>query len=279
MLPTTHRTRCTIFILLAGIVGTGIFLLPPIPQDPSYHLFADQRTFFGIPNFFDVLSNLPFCLVGGVAIFWLLRTAHDRRKFLVPQGIQTDQEWVAWFLTFCGVFLTGFGSAYYHWNPDTPRLFWDRLPMTLAFSAFFSTQLMERLGNRVGSVFLPPLVVLGGTSVVVWIHSEMEGAGDLRLYAFVQFFPLLGIPLLLTLFPPRYNRTSDIMIALAFYAAAKAAESLDRQIFFLLGGIMSGHSLKHLFAAGGAVRLLIMLQRRSFNKLGNIPILTGVKLE
>ena len=32
----------------------------PITQYPSYHNFADTRTFFGIPNFFDVISNIPF---------------------------------------------------------------------------------------------------------------------------------------------------------------------------------------------------------------------------
>src|SRR4029077_315822 len=32
-------------------------LLPPIPQDPSYHQFADQRTLLGIPNFWNVIST------------------------------------------------------------------------------------------------------------------------------------------------------------------------------------------------------------------------------
>ena len=51
---------------LAGLVGftllaiTVVFLLPPIPQDPAYHNFADQRTLYGVPNFWNVVSNLPF---------------------------------------------------------------------------------------------------------------------------------------------------------------------------------------------------------------------------
>src|SRR5258708_23386311 len=51
------------FGLLAASLG-GLVLLPPIPQDQSYHQFADQRTIFGIPNFWNVVSNLPFLVAG-----------------------------------------------------------------------------------------------------------------------------------------------------------------------------------------------------------------------
>jgi hypothetical protein len=45
-----------------------LLLLPPIPQDQSYHQFADQRTIFGIPNFWNVVSNLPFLAVGAAGL-------------------------------------------------------------------------------------------------------------------------------------------------------------------------------------------------------------------
>jgi hypothetical protein len=38
--------------------------VPRIPQAQSYHLFADQLTFLGIPHFFDVTSNVGFLVVG-----------------------------------------------------------------------------------------------------------------------------------------------------------------------------------------------------------------------
>ncbi len=47
--------------VLIGIIGLA---LHPIPQPLSYHNFADQRAWLGIPNFGDVASNLPFALVG-----------------------------------------------------------------------------------------------------------------------------------------------------------------------------------------------------------------------
>jgi hypothetical protein len=38
----------------------GLALLPKIPQAQAYHEFADQRTLLGIPNFWNVVSNIPF---------------------------------------------------------------------------------------------------------------------------------------------------------------------------------------------------------------------------
>ncbi len=49
-------------MVIAGFVG--LLALDPIPQDPNYHLFADTRSLFGIPNFFNVLSNIGFAVVG-----------------------------------------------------------------------------------------------------------------------------------------------------------------------------------------------------------------------
>ena len=89
----------------------SLLLLPPIPQDQSYHQFADQRTIFRIPNFWNVSSNLPFLMVGAVGL-WQFR--RDAAKVVF----------------FVGVFLTGIGSSLYHWNPHDGTLFWDRLPMT-----------------------------------------------------------------------------------------------------------------------------------------------------
>ena len=53
--------------LVAGSLA-GLLLLPPISQDQGYHHFADQRTLFGVPNFWNVVSNLPFMAVGSVGL-------------------------------------------------------------------------------------------------------------------------------------------------------------------------------------------------------------------
>jgi hypothetical protein len=116
--------------------------LPPLLQDQEYHQFADQRELLGIPNFWNVVSNLPFIAVGAAG---LLRFRRDAATFVL----------------FSGLFLTGFGSAYYHLNPSDSTLFWDRLPMTLCFAAILSTVVEERVDARAGVALLRPLLAIG----------------------------------------------------------------------------------------------------------------------
>jgi hypothetical protein len=85
-------------------------------------------------------------------------------------------------------------------------------------------------------------------SVFWWYAGERRGEGDLRLYGLVQFYPLLAIPLLVLLFRSRYTRSGDLLAAGACYGLGKLCEILDTRIF-ALGGVVSGHTLKHIAAA------------------------------
>src|SRR5262249_33989624 len=161
-------------VALLGLMAAALAilpLLPPIPQDPSYHQFADQRTLLGIPNFWNVISNLPFVVVGAIGLWQFGR---DRATLVL----------------FLGIFLTGFGSAYYHWNPNNDTLFWDRLPMALSFMAIFAVAVEERVSARAGAILLWPLVALAVFSLLLWRWTD-----DLRLYGWVQFFPCIALPL------------------------------------------------------------------------------------
>ncbi len=40
-------------------VSLLLFTLDPIPQNPAYHAFADSGSWFGIPNTWNVISNVP----------------------------------------------------------------------------------------------------------------------------------------------------------------------------------------------------------------------------
>ena len=124
---------------------------------------------------------------------------------------------------FLGVFLTGFTSSYYHWAPNDWGLFWDRLPMTFAFMAILANVIGERIDARAGKLLLWPLVALGVISLLVWMRFD-----DLRLYAWVQFFPCIAIPLMFWLLPPKYTGTYLWFIAAALYAAGQAARALRR---------------------------------------------------
>lgn len=245
--------RAGLFALVTVIVVVWAALRPRFGQDPSYHSFADTRLLLGVPNAFDVLSNLAFAAVGIAALLFL------RGR---PDAFVDRRERLPWLVLFVGVALTGVGSAWYHLAPDDARLVWDRLPMTLGFMGLFAALLAERVSVRMGLVLLPALLAAGLTSVVYWYVTETAGRGDLRPYYLVQFYPLLAIPLLLAVFPPRYTGAANLVVALAFYLAAKVAESYDAAIYGV-AGFVSGHTLKHLLAAVGAWWLLRMLRRRA----------------
>jgi len=253
----TNPLRLLIIGGLSFAVVLTAFFLPRFPQDPQYHRFADQRIFFGIPNFIDVLSNLPFVLTGGLGIWY------TARRLLANIDKSPESRWI--YLTylgfFAGVFFTGFGSAYYHLAPDTASLFWDRLPMTVALVSFLCAVIAERVGSRTGLVLLAPLIILGTASVIYWDFSEQLGRGDLRFYVLVQFLPLLLVPLIMLLFPSRYTRGGDLVVALIFYGLSKAGEVLDSRIY-ALGNIVGGHAIKHLLAALAICWVLRMILKR-----------------
>ena len=239
----TRGTQLVILLAVTAAAAAGISLAPPIPQDPTYHRFADSRPLGMVPNGWNVLSNLAFLFVGG---YGLLKTLE------MPAGqtagfIESRERW-PYALFLAGVTLTGIGSAYYHWAPDTPRLFWDRLPMTIGFMAFLAAVVSERIGVTAGLLLLGPLVAAGAGSVIFWRAGELQGAGDLRLYALVQFLPALLILLMLWQFPARYTGGSYLLVVLGIYAVAKLFEALDGTIFSW-GHWLSGHTLKHLAVA------------------------------
>jgi hypothetical protein len=253
----TRGARAAVLLGVIGAAVTAISLLPPIPQDPAYHRFADTRSIWGVTNGWNVLSNLPFLVVGLYGLY---------RVLTAPAGagaapfVESRERW-PYALFFAGVAMTGVGSAYYHWAPDTPRLFWDRLPMTVGFMALLAAMLAERVGVTAGLVMLGPLLAVGVGSIIYWRAGELRGAGDLRPYALVQFLPALLILLMLWLCPTRYTRGGFLVGVLAVYGAAKLFEALDGPIFSM-GYLLSGHTLKHLTVALAAWWVLQALVAR-----------------
>ncbi|HTS69602.1 MAG TPA: alkaline phytoceramidase [Terriglobia bacterium] len=253
--------RQSLRLMMLGAItlaaGTVIAFVPRVAQSPDYHHFADQRMVLGIPNFLNVISNVPFLIVGiwGLVVVLGVRGANTR------SFVTWGERWP--YIVLCvGVALTCLGSAYYHLVPNNARLVWDRLPMTLGFMSLLCAMLMERVNPRIGLLALVPLVLLGVTSVVYWYLTELRGAGDLRPYIVVQFYTLALILLMLWLFPARYTRGPDLLVALGFYVLAKIFESLDRPIYNL-GHIISGHTLKHIAAAVGIYWIFRMLALRN----------------
>ncbi len=246
-------------VLLFGIVAAisvVAYFMPRIPQDPAYSGFADRRTLLGVPNALDVLSNVPFLIVGLLGLWTVMRDAPRD-----PEAV-ARAAWLRWpyGVLFLGTTLTAFGSTWYHLEPSNARLVWDRLPMTLAFMGLIGALIAEFGSLRLARWLLVPLIAFGLWSVMHWRLTELRGAGDLRPYAVVQFGSLVVGILIVVLAPPPRRGWPLLLAALCAYVAAKLLEMYDHQIYGALG-VVSGHTLKHLAAAAGVYAVLVRWRR------------------
>ena len=257
-----HAKREKSVLMLLGffiITLAAALLVPPIAQSLSYHDFADSRSLCGVSNFGNVASNLAI-LLGGLSGLWFMFGQKARKTALT---FATAAEWWPYLFVFIGATGIAFGSAYYHYKPGNDRLIWDRLPMAIMFMALFGAIVAERVSLAAAKILTAPLIVLGIASVVGWALSESHGAGDLRFYAIVQFFPMVATPLILWIFPARYSSQSNLVGSLAWYALAKVFEMFDLQVFMATHGTVSGHTIKHILCGLSVYWLVRMLRNRN----------------
>lgn len=242
-----------ILLAVALLAVLAALLLPAVPQPPEYHDFADRRAWWGIANFLDVVSNAGFFVVGvaGLVVVARPETVFERSVERWPYAI-----------FFVGMVLTAAGSAYYHLAPDNERLFWDRLPMTVAFMSLIAAQLADRLAVRTGVALLLPLLALGAASVLHWRATERLGWGNVLPYAILQGASVLLLLVLAAANPSRYTHGSDVYGVFGVYVLAKILELADRQAYDL-GHVVSGHTLKHVVAALAGLFVCRMLMRRT----------------
>lgn len=147
-------------LLCAALVAVVWLWVPPFPQPEAYHDFADRRQVLGIPHFGDVISNVVFLLVG----FYGLR---QTRQLQARRAFQPATDAWPYYVLFLATVAVAFGSTYYHLDPDHWRLYWDRLPISLAFMAIFTAVLGERLPARVTPWLLPLLLLVGAAGATV----------------------------------------------------------------------------------------------------------------
>ncbi|HET9836663.1 MAG TPA: hypothetical protein VFR84_00415 [Candidatus Angelobacter sp.] len=232
-----------ILAICAGAVITAL-LIQPVAQPQAYHHFADQRGFFGVSHAFDVLSNVAFLVPGMLGLWFVLRAG---------QTLDAGTRW-ALAILFLGLVLTAFGSAYYHVAPDDQRLVFDRMPITIVLAGCISTLVTDRFGGAI-AWSAAALVAVG-----LWTVHHWTATGDLRWYGLYQGLAFVFAAMLLLLFPSRNHATPAIAIALLGNIAAKILELLDRPIYSL-GGIVSGHTLKHLAAGLAFVPLAFLIRQ------------------
>ena len=188
-----------ILFLVIFIIFLVFIFIDPIEQPKNYYNFSDKNNYFSVNNFWNVISNIPFIIIGLIGIY------ENKNKKLVHDNFKTTPIYSVFFL---GVFLTGFGSSWFHLNPNNATLVWDRLPMTIGFMALTTGLLSEYLYRGLQKKIFYPLLFVGFISVLYWYYSEQQGRGDLRLYVLVQFLPLLLIPLIALTHQSRFTHNN-----------------------------------------------------------------------
>ena len=105
-----------------------------------------------------------------------------------------------------------------------------------------------------------------------WYAGEVVGAGNVIPYGLYQGWSILAIVLLIALFPAtRYTHGKYLAWAAIWYGLAKVFETFDLQVYRLLGGSMSGHSIKHVLAAIGVFAIVWQLRLRRQLTPASIP--------
>ncbi len=238
-------------LLVAAAIAV-LYVYGPISQPQGYHGFADQRVLGDVPHGADVWSNLGFALVG---LWGLIRLFPQRRRPQLRQG------WPGYALFLLALIGTAAGSSYYHWAPDDFRLVWDRLPIALACAGLLAAVRCETHRSREGWAAAAVLAIVAVASVAWWHVTDTDGQDDLRPYLLLQCLPLVLIPLWQSAYRVPAADRKAFLLAIGCYALAKAAELGDHMLFDHLQ-VISGHTLKHLFATLASVVIVRRLTER-----------------
>ncbi|MBU6376728.1 MAG: hypothetical protein KGQ59_12070 [Bdellovibrionales bacterium] len=228
--------RSTRSVFLAFVVPVLILFFVawgklPVNDPPQYFQFADARLWLGIPNAWNVLTNLPF-----VVVAWMLWKTYAPELSL---AYRRPGLWLS-----AGMLLTAAGSAYFHWDPNPETLFWDRLPMTILFCSVFLLIVSDRFAESLGLSLSYPMLGASIGTILFWRFAQ-----DVRPYIVLQF-GLMVFVLLAAIFR-RSSRLSNLaLLGMGLlYIAAKLLEAKDEAVLHATGGMTAGHALKHLFAA------------------------------
>ena len=268
--PVLRRAITAEWLLYAGYAALLALacLGPHVPQAAHYHDFADQRALWGLHNALDVLSNLPFALIGALGLW--------RGVLQAPVAVRASgaRPWLA--LVFGGLLLTAVGSSYYHLAPHDWRVFWDRMGMVPVFAGVLGLAVQSVLHQRAAVVTALCVLVAGPVSLWLWLQT-----GQLLPWAVMQAG---GMVLLLVLavwqwrHPVAAPRIQwPLAAVVAWYALAKVLELGDGAVWTLSGHLLAGHGLKHVAAALALVPLVQMVQRLRNGDRQHMPAAGTIK--
>ncbi len=239
-----------VLLSLVAILGPAM----PTPEAVAQP-FADGRAWGGLPNAMDVLSNLPFAVLGawGLRRLHRLDLAHQREQrpsagtWPPPPEPPANALDCAW-LFFAGLLVTAAGSVFFHLEPDALRLAADRAGMAVAFAGLIGFAVCERVSQRAGWPAAWFTLAAGLLAVAVFHET-----GNVLPWAVLQFGGVLLV-LVLSLARPVHGAIGlKLGWVIFFYGLAKLFELSDQALYEATQHLISGHSLKHLAAALAAL--------------------------
>jgi hypothetical protein len=93
----SKKTSILILFIITTLTVVFGFTLNPIEQPQWYHQFADQRQWMGMSNAWNVLSNIPFALVGVWGLYLLFSVGNvkfvDYRERWIWVGVSVGLIW------------------------------------------------------------------------------------------------------------------------------------------------------------------------------------------
>jgi len=200
-----------------------------IPLSKGYHNFADKRTYLGIPNFFNIISNIAILIP---AIY--LITIQKKNSLLSN-------------LLIIHIILLAIASTYYHLNPSDDTILWDI--MMIATTSIIVLIMLTNHTDFKGLL----LYLLGVFSIIYWKYE-----GDLRPYISI----LIGVPLYIII---KYYKNIDlrnyIYVIIIANILLRLSEHNDHTIYKITNNQISGHTLKHIFSGIGIWYLVKLLQK------------------
>jgi hypothetical protein len=246
LLPA-ERTLCLFGASLLALAILLTLVGPALHQAHSYHEFADQRTWAGIPCAANVLSNLAFLLVALLGL---------RKLALLLRGQQRQAATVF----FVGLALTAMGSSWYHLAPSAAGLYLDRLSMVPTFAGLLGLAVGARISRRAGH-WATLLSAVAGVLGLAALHLQ----NSLWPWSVYQAGGMLVVLWCATRAEAHMHDAVPVKLfwVIGLYFIAKILELADFSMFSLLGHSISCHSLKHLLAALAAWPVVAAIQRKT----------------
>ena len=138
-------------------------------------------------------------------------------------------------------------SGYYHLNPSDKTVFWDIMSIAtgsmIVLLIIINTTTEYNLLLYIFSVF----------SIIYW-----KKTGDLRLYLLIY----IGVPLYII---AKYYKNNNLQIYLFIMIFCNIlvwlTEFNDHYIYKITNNLVSGHTLKHIFAGIGIFYVIKILQK------------------